>query len=501
MPQPERVPHSLGAGGLTARLINQDLRYLRWDGEEFLNRAYLAVRDPAWATLAGEGEVTHRGTDTLEWVARYRLDDGDLSVRASLHLQPDAVVCSMTATAEQPVRYNRIGWCFLLPLDFAGSPARYTDPAGVTHRTCLPELIAPQPLGPTGPEPAIGPFSHFEYQGEQATYQLAATGDLFELEDQRNWTDASFKIYSTPLSLPRPHTLPAGAILRQEVRLTRVRHDLPRTSAPAPPARQPAWPRLSAVLTSASPADLRALASLGIETVRIETHPGSETDLSRAEGLIRQARDAGLGFELTLWCEQGTPWPAVRRLISQHRPELILVLPANAHGGRPNEHTPVWLADEASSALGRPVAGGTPFSLCELQRHPLDHLPVLTCTFTPTVHATDDLSVHETAAALPHVVRTLRALAPHAELALGPFQGRERAPSDPDGHRPSIAGLPPRWLTRSLASLAHAGVERLCVADLTDLVHDATPTAYGRAVAEARAKAGRVTPRRLEGEK
>ena len=489
MPQPERVPHNLGAGGPTARLIDQDLRHLRWDGEEFLNRAYLAVRDPAWATLSGEVGITHRGTDTLEWTARYRLDDGDLSILAALHLQPDAVVCSMTATTERSVRYNRIGWCFLLPLDFAGSAARYTDPAGAIHRTCLPELIAPQPLGATGPEPAIGPFSHFEYQGEQATYQLAATGDLFELEDQRNWTDASFKIYSTPLSIPRPHTLPAGAILRQEVRLTRVRQGGPRTSARAPRVHQPAWPRLSAVLTSASLADLCALASLGIETVRIETHPGSETDLSRAEGLIRQARDVGLGFELTLWCDPGTPWTAVRRLISQHRPELILVLPANARGGQPNEQTPAWLVDEASSALGRPVGGGTPFSLCELQRHPLDHLPVVTCTFTPTVHATDDLSVLETATALPDVVRTLRALAPHAELALGPFQGRERAPSDPDGHRPSIAGLPPRWLRESLASLADAGVDRLCVADLIDLVQDATPTAYGRAVAEAREKA------------
>ncbi|MCW5953770.1 MAG: hypothetical protein KIT69_16070, partial [Propionibacteriaceae bacterium] len=275
----------------------------------------------------------------------------------------------------------------------------------------------------------------------------------------------------------------------QEVRLSRVRQEVPRRPTPDLPILRPAWPRLSAVLTTASSADLRALGSLGIETVRIETHPASETDLSRADGLLRQAREAGLGFELTLWCEPETPWAAVRRLLSRHQPELILVLPANARGGQQNECTPSWLVDEAASALGRPVAGGTPFNLCELQRHPLDHLPVLTCTFTPTVHATDDLSIHETAGALPDVVRTLRDRAPHAELALGPFQGRERAPSDPDGHRPGISGLPPSWLARSIASLARAGVERLCVADLTDLVRDATPTAYGQAVAEARAEA------------
>ena len=29
-------------------------------------------------------------------------------------------------------------------------------------------------------------------------------GETFEMEDQRNWTDASFKTYCTPLSLPYP---------------------------------------------------------------------------------------------------------------------------------------------------------------------------------------------------------------------------------------------------------------------------------------------------------
>jgi hypothetical protein len=29
-------------------------------------------------------------------------------------------------------------------------------------------------------------------------------GDLFEMEDQRNWTDASFKTYCTPFALPWP---------------------------------------------------------------------------------------------------------------------------------------------------------------------------------------------------------------------------------------------------------------------------------------------------------
>src|SRR5699024_4989680 len=49
---------------------------------------------------------------------------------------------------------------------------------------------------------------------------VAFDGDTFEMEDQRNWTDASFKTYSRPLSLPFPYTVEAGAAVRQAVTIT-----------------------------------------------------------------------------------------------------------------------------------------------------------------------------------------------------------------------------------------------------------------------------------------
>ena len=45
-------------------------------------------------------------------------------------------------------------------------------------------------------------------------------GDTFEMEDQRNWTDASYKTYVRPLALPWPYTLEAGPGLEQAVTLT-----------------------------------------------------------------------------------------------------------------------------------------------------------------------------------------------------------------------------------------------------------------------------------------
>ena len=50
------------------------------------------------------------------------------------------------------------------------------------------------------------------------------------MEDQRNWTDASFKTYSTPLSEPIPVTVKAGTRISQADESVVGRHG---------PARQP----------------------------------------------------------------------------------------------------------------------------------------------------------------------------------------------------------------------------------------------------------------------
>ena len=52
---------------------------------------------------------------------------------------------------------------------------------------------------------------------EGARLSLRLEGDLFETEDQRNWTDDSFKTYSTPLSLGTPHQARRGQVFHQQV--------------------------------------------------------------------------------------------------------------------------------------------------------------------------------------------------------------------------------------------------------------------------------------------
>ena len=56
------------------------------------------------------------------------------------------------------------------------------------------------------------------------TAECRMEGDTFEMEDQRNWSDASYKTYVRPLALPWPYRIPAGEPVRQEIVLS-VRDD------------------------------------------------------------------------------------------------------------------------------------------------------------------------------------------------------------------------------------------------------------------------------------
>src|SRR6185369_13210686 len=59
------------------------------------------------------------------------------------------------------------------------------------------------------------------------TAGIAFAGEIFEMEDQRNWSDASFKTYSTPQSLPKPVTVTPGAQVQHAVTLSLKGHVRP----------------------------------------------------------------------------------------------------------------------------------------------------------------------------------------------------------------------------------------------------------------------------------
>jgi hypothetical protein len=116
-------------------------------------------------------------------------------------------------TAERETAVNRAGFVLLHPIaGVAGAELEVRRPDGSMETARFPERISPrQPVFDiAGLRHRVGPVE----------VEIAMEGEVFEMEDQRNWTDASFKTYCRPLARPRPFMLSAGETLRQRVVVT-----------------------------------------------------------------------------------------------------------------------------------------------------------------------------------------------------------------------------------------------------------------------------------------
>ena len=212
-------PKTLRAGPLTVELENGNLRYVRYRGVEVLRAIAFLVRDRNWATYGPVIENLKVGQGPDDFAVSYEATCKD----ASQELRYRAAI---TGRADGTLRFeadgraltdfvaNRAGFVVLHPLEgVAGEPVEVTHTDGQVEQASFPRLISPsQPLFD------IRALAHEVMPGVRATCTME--GDAYEMEDQRNWTDASYKTYIRPLAKPRPYTVRGGEAIRQSVSLT-----------------------------------------------------------------------------------------------------------------------------------------------------------------------------------------------------------------------------------------------------------------------------------------
>ena len=161
-----------------------------------------------YAALAGDAR------QQLRWTA-------EITGSAAGTLRFDAVCIPIT-----DFETNRTGFAVLHPAAIAGTAVTVEHVDGNAHQSRFPDLIEPlQPMQ------ELRALTHEFAPG--ARVECRMEGDTFEMEDQRNWTDASYKTYVRPIGLPWPFMLAAGSALRQSVTLTIT------TAAAPPPTRAP----------------------------------------------------------------------------------------------------------------------------------------------------------------------------------------------------------------------------------------------------------------------
>jgi len=269
-------------------------------------------------------------------------------------------------------------------------------------------------------------------------------GDTYEMEDQRNWTDASYKTYVRPLALPWPYILPRDERIEQAVRLT-VTGTLPQADAGNGAAKVALSERIGTVpplglgldpleitdtiarrdvlhLVGAKvligyydPTRGHGLTTLGgivAAAAALEAEPWLEAVVQSVDGF--EAEIAALGRDVA---DMGSPFKTV--LLSP-LPDLKCTLPGSVWPPAP---PPRAFFEAARKAFPHARIGGGMFSLfteMNRKRPPVDLIDLVSFTTTAMLHAGDDHSITEGLETLPAIALSARAIAGEKSYAVGP---------------------------------------------------------------------------------
>lgn len=422
------------AGGLSFTYQDGALRHIRLGEVEILRGIAFLVRDRDWGTLTPQiGAETQVLGDTasIRFRASYASQGAQLVVDVQISAGPQGLDFTAQAVAQGAFETNRAGFTVLHPITgVAGAPVTVEHCDGRTVDASFPDLIPPWQ-----------PFMDLRALTHQAGVWRVTTrmeGDTFEMEDQRQWGDASFKTYVRPLALPWPYVIDDGARFEQAVRLRWHPVVAAQAKAPAPPTALPRFPQTAlvitaeeAVLAATRPDDLAMVAPQRLLCHFDATQHGLPE--LQAFAALQSRYPAAYDLELIASCDgdltgeffQHAQWVADSGL----QLASVMVCPSVDRGSTPPGSA--WppcppLADVHKAARaafpGVQMGGGMASFFPELNRKrpPVDQLDFFTHGLCPIVHDASDEAVMETLEAVPHITRSARAIIGAKDYRIGP---------------------------------------------------------------------------------
>jgi len=440
--QPVTPLRILKAGALTAELDAGNLRHISYGGAEVIRAVSFIIRDHNWGTYNPviEGLKIEEKPDrfTVTYTALARDERQSFRYVARIEGTADGQLDFVAdGQAETDFLTNRTGFVVLHPCGVAGRPVTIEHADGSLEQGRFPEQI-----DPVQPMLNLRELTHEATPGLRVSCRME--GDVYEMEDQRNWTDASYKTYVRPLALPWPYTLAKGEALTQAVRLT-LKGPAPRTHG------------RDSDLTLAVGAKLGTIPPLGLglhpndvaatrgraETLRLvgashligyyDPREGHNRSTLRAiveaaealgaqpwlEAVIVSVEDfrdeiASLGREVAAL---GSPFPVV--LVSPAS-DLKCTLPGSPWPPAPPPRD--FFAAARAAFPGVRLGGGMFSYFTELNRKrpPADLLDLMSFTTTATLHAGDDHSITEGLESLPAMTLTAANIAAGKPWVVGP---------------------------------------------------------------------------------
>ena len=477
---PPETALRLTAGPLSVDLIEGELRYFSVGPDEALRRIYAAVRDVSWNTIAAKRTapevVQTREGFTVSWQNEYLDGEVDFLWDSRLTGTPDGVIrWEFDGVARRSFAKNRVGFCLLHPLATCqGKPCEVEYVSGDLAGRHFPDLIDPMQ-----PVRGLHDFRRMRYAvNDSWDVSIELEGDAFEVEDQRNWTDASFKTYSTPQRIPLPAKLREGQRVRQVVTVRLMAKVDPPAAVPNSEAvpgfavleerAGVPFPKIGLGLPThghaMSEQEIARLRALKLDHVRIDMKTILPDWAETLHNAAAEAARLGCGLEIALHLHDpatagkvahevsGLPCPVARWLVLEE--------------AKPVAGPAMFAA--ARAALGTNLGAGTDIDFFPLNnnRPAVAATDFIFCPVRPQAHAFDDASIIENLDGQTHLTRSAQEVFAPLPFVASPVTLKRRwhkgtprpaheLPPMVDCRQMSLLGA--GWLTGSLRALTESG--------------------------------------------
>ena len=443
--------------------VNGDLRDLMIGDVEVLRRIYVVFQDRNWTArpwvISNERIFAGKHSFEIAYDARGTFDAEPFHFSALLSGDDEGIISyEFKGSADAPFIRNRLGLCVLHPMSASGAACIVESVTGETVESSFPVAISPHQ-----PFVDIRAITHEFAPGAWASTRL--TGETYEMEDHRNWSDASFKTYCTPIGLPFPVEVLPGESLWQSLTVAvdiedyepRPAPERPRITAgrdaptvPLPriglqlPADEPGW--------SDATADL--LRDLGLDHLRVDVTADQPDSAARIREAARRASLIGARLVVALFVAGPADVGALAVAVADVDVDTWLVLDTDAKVSAPS----LAAAGRAAFGVQARIGGGTNLYFTELNREPVVSmgLDVVAFSLNPQVHAADTITLVQNLAAQSVIASDATRLGGSATVHVGPVTLRPRF--NPNATEPELdvsnTPLPANVDARQLSQLA-----------------------------------------------
>ena len=436
--QPPKDYETITHGEVSFGLQAGALRHIRAHGVEAIRNVAFLVRDRDWGTISPElGEMTRSSGEAtaLTIPMKFRNGGARLNVTITVYLTDTSVTVTANGETEGDFETNRTGFTLLHPIKgVAGAPATVIHSDDSQETGTFPSLIAPW-------QPFMD-IASIEHQANGLSVRCAFSGDVFEMEDQRQWGDASFKTYNRPLALPWPYVLKDGEKIQQSVEITWQKAAPVKPAEWSDPPALPHFPRMALALTARDAQSteqvVAAVDTVGPQALLCHLDASAGQIVPQLDAFAAlQSRLPGIAFDLELICQfNGAQSPmeelndhALALFRSGLDPASVFICPSVDRQSTPPgsdwpECPPLddihQAAAHAFPNLWRGGGMASFFPELNRKRPPAELLDFVMHGFCPIVHAADDLSVMETLEAISHIAASARKIAAGREYRIGP---------------------------------------------------------------------------------